>query len=396
MINRTASPQGARPAVRFAVCNIGFRPFYLLAAAFAAIAIACWVGQLAGWTGAYVLVAGPLWHAHEMMFGYAFAVLTGFLFTAVRNWADKPTPAGWTLALIVALWLAGRVLVLTPWPFYAATTDTAFALAAAAGIGIPLFRSRSRRNYFFVALIIGFGAGNLCFYLAMAGWIDVAAERALHFGLDLLLLLMVVMGGRLIPMFTANAVPGASPASVRWIDRLAIGGVLALLAADLMKLPPVAMAITGGLAAIANSVRLVLWQPWHTMRRPMLWILHASYGWIAVHLTLRVLASMALMPISLAIHALTIGAIGGLTAGMMARTSRGHTGRQLIAGKWEIACFMFIQIAAIVRVFVPVWWPEGYLVAVLVSGVLWTAAFVLLAFTLGPMLLNARVDGRAG
>ena len=385
-----------RPAARFALWKLGFRPFYLLATGFAAVTISCWVAQFAGWTGSHMVIAGPLWHAHEMIFGYAFAVITGFLFTAVGNWTNEPAPTGRTLACIAGLWLVGRVVVLTPWPLYAVVTDTAFALAVAAGIAVPLFRGRNQRNYFFVGLIVALGIVNLGFYLAMAGWIAVAVERGLRFGLDLILFLMVVMGGRVIPMFTANAVPGAKPLRIRWLDRIALGSVLALLATDLLGLPAIATQLATGIAAVAHGARLALWQPWMTIRRPILWILHISYAWIVVYLVLRVLAAVERVPISLVTHALTVGAIGGLTVGMMTRTARGHTGRTLEAGKLEIACYALIQFAAIVRVFMPLVAPQWYLGAVVASGALWAAAFTMLAIKFAPMLLKPRVDGRTG
>jgi uncharacterized protein involved in response to NO len=391
-----APPRQSQPAAGFALWNIGFRPFYLLAAGFAAVTISCWVAQFAGWTGSHMTVAGPLWHAHEMIFGYAFAVITGFLLTAVRNWTNEPTPAGRTLALIAGLWLAGRVLVLTPWPLYGAVTDTAFAIAVAVGIGVPLFKSRSRRNYFFVVLVLVLGAVDLGFYLAMADWIHVAVGRGLRFGIDLILLLMVVMGGRVIPMFTANAVPGAKPLRFRWLEYLALASVLALLATDVLELPALATGLAAAIAAAAHSARLALWQPWLTIRRPIVWILHVSYAWISAYLALRVLASMGLVPISLVTHALTVGAIGGLTVGMMTRTARGHTGRLLEAGQLEMACYALVQLAAIVRVFVPLFMPRWYLGAVLASGALWAVAFILLVVNLGPMLLKPRLDGRSG
>lgn len=385
-----------RPAARFALWKLGFRPFYLLATGFAAVTISCWVAQFAGWTGSHMVIAGPLWHAHEMIFGYAFAVITGFLFTAVGNWTNEPAPTGRTLACIAGLWLVGRVVVLTPWPLYAVVTDTAFALAVAAGIAVPLFRSRNQRNYFFVGLIVALGIVNLGFYFALAGWIAVAVERGLRFGLDLILFLMVVMGGRVIPMFTANAVPGAKPLRIRWLDRIALGSVLALLATDLLGLPAIATQLATGIAAVAHGARLALWQPWMTIRRPILWILHISYAWIVVYLVLRVLAAVERVPISLVTHALTVGAIGGLTVGMMTRTARGHTGRTLEAGKLEIACYALIQFAAIVRVFMPLVAPQWYLGAVVASGALWAAAFTMLAIKFAPMLLKPRVDGRTG
>ncbi len=384
------------PDASLALWRLGFRPFYLLAGMLAAVSVFLWVAQASGWIGATAYLQGPLWHAHEMIFGYAFAVIVGFLFTAVRNWAGQPTPSGNVLAAIASLWLAGRFLVLTPWPALSAITDMAFAIAAAAGIGVPLIKSRNQRNYFFIAVLLAIGAANLVFVLAMAGIIDVEVRRGIQLGLDLVMFIMVVMGGRVIPMFTANAIPGTEVVRLPWLERLAPGSVLALLAADLLALPLPLVAGIASVAAAAHAVRLALWRPWRTTSKPILWILHAAYLWIVIHLLLRAFAAFDLVAATIATHALTVGAIGGLTVGMMSRTSRGHTGRPLQPGGAEVACYSLVQLAAIVRVLLPIVVPGWYMAAVIDSGLLWSLAFLLFAVTFWPILTRARLDGKPG
>jgi uncharacterized protein involved in response to NO len=384
----------ARPV--FALWNLGFRPFYLLAGLFATLSVPVWMAQYAGWLGGYVVIEGPLWHAHEMLFGYAFAVIVGFLFTAGRNWANQPTPTGATLAAIAALWVAARVLVLTPYALAAAAADTAFALAAAAAIAVPFVRSGNRRNYFFVALLLGMGLANLAFHLGMAGLLDLPVQRGLQVGLDLVLFIMVVMGGRVIPMFTMNGVPGVFCARLPWIERLAPGSVLALLAADVAGAPDPVIGAIAAVAAAAHGARLGLWRPWLTLKKPIVWILHFAYAWIVLALALRALASCDLVPAGLATHALTVGAIGGLTLGMMTRTSLGHTGRPLQAGSAEMFCYVAIQLAALTRVFVPLTVPSFYLHAVIVSGLLWSLAFGVFTIRYWTILSRPRPDGRPG
>ena len=391
-----SEPPDTPSARRFALWNLGFRPFYLLAGALAAISIAVWVAQYQGWLGNSLALAGPLWHAHEMIFGYAFAVITGFLFTAAQNWTNRPTPSGGLLAAIAALWIAARVLVLTPYAMLAAAADTAFALAAAAGIAVPMWKSRNRRNYFFVALLLALGAVNLCFHLTLADVIDLPLQRGVQIALDLILFIMAVMGGRVIPMFTANAVRGATGKRVLWLERLALGSVLALIIADLPELPPVVIGVIASIAAIAHGARLALWQPWLTLSRPILWILHASYGWIVVSLALRALAEFGMVPGNLATHALTVGAIGGLTLGMMTRTARGHTGRPLEAAPLETICYQLMQLAAVARVLVPLAIPGLYVAAVVASGLLWSVAFATFTVMYWPILTRPRIDGRPG
>jgi len=384
------APQG------FALWNLGFRPFYLLAALFAASGILTWIAQYAGWTGTATHLSGPLWHAHEMIFGYAFAVVIGFLFTAGHNWTNQPTPKNLRLALIAALWLAARVLAFTPWPMAAAAADTAFALAAAAGLALPLLRSRNRRNYFFVALILLLGAANLTFHLSLAGILDVPVQRGLQLGLDLVLFLMAVMGGRVIPMFTANTIAGANSIRRPWLERFALGSVLALIIADLLALPAILLAVIAGLAALAHALRLMLWHPWLTWRKPLLWILHAAYAWIAIHLALRALAALELIAPNLATHALTVGAIGGMTLGMMMRTSRGHTGRPLEPGRLETLSLVLVQLAALLRVLLPLAAPQLYIVWIILSGLFWSVAFTLFSILYWPILMRPRIDGRFG
>lgn len=389
-----ATPPAA--AQTSALWNLGFRPFYLLAGLYATLAVPLWMAQYAGWLGASVIIEGPLWHAHEMIFGFALAVIVGFLFTAGRNWANQPTPTGTTLAAIAALWVAARVLVLTPYALAAAAADTGFALAAAAGIAVPFVRGGNRRNYFFVALLLGMGLANLAFHLGMAGVLNLPVQRGLRAGLDLVLFIMVVMSGRVIPMFTMNGVPGVICIRLPWLERLAPGIVLVLLAADVIGAPAALTGSIAAVAALAHAARLVLWRPWLTLATPIVWVLHFAYAWIVLALALDALAAFDLVPAGLAIHALTVGAIGGLTIGMMTRTSRGHTGRPLLAGRAERFCYIAIQLAGVTRVFLPLALPSLYLHAIVCSGLLWSAAFAVFTISYWPILSRPRLDGKPG
>ncbi len=391
-----SNPSAAGAPRRFALWNLGFRPFYLLAGVFAVLALVLWTAHFAGWLAGASYLRDPLWHAHEMIFGYAFAVIAGFLLTAVCNWTGLSTPTGSRLAAIAALWVAGRVLVATPWPLAAAAADTAFALALAAGIGVPLVASRNRRNYFFIALMLAIGGANLAFHLAMNGRLEIPVGDMLQLGLNLIAFIMAVMGGRVIPMFTANGVPGTKPVRRLWLERVAIASLLVLLAADLAHLPPVAVAVFAGVAGAAHAWRLALWQPLLTRGTPLVWILHAAYAWLALYLILRALAGFGIVPPNFATHALTVGAIGGLTLGMMTRTARGHTGRALRAEASETACYVLINLAAVVRVLVPLAAPAFYRDTVIVSGMLWAAAFAVFVYKYWTILTRARVDGRSG
>jgi uncharacterized protein involved in response to NO len=331
-----------------------------------------------------------------MIFGYALAVVAGFLLTAVRNWTGLPTPSGAPLAAIFALWLAARVLVLGPWPSASLAANALFPLAVAACIAVPLVRSGNRRNYFFVALLAMAAAASVAVHLSLMGLLEAPASIGIQAGLDLVLFIVAVVAGRVTPMFTNNGVPGAGASRHPAVERLALGSVLALLVLDLLGIRGIALAVLAAAAAVAHAVRLALWRPWRTARVPLVWILHAAYAWIAVHLVLRSLAALGLVAPSFAIHALTIGAIGGMTLGMMTRTARGHTGMPLTAGRAEIACYILVMAAAIARVFGGLLLPEAYVSTLFASAACWCVAFAVYCVRYAPLLTRARVDGKPG
>jgi uncharacterized protein involved in response to NO len=395
-INSVKEPQrSAAEPNSFALWRLGFRPFYLLASLFSAVSIALWAAQFAGWLS-HPYLSGPLWHAHEMLFGFTLAVVVGFLFTAGGNWSGRPTPTGVPLAAFAALWVAGRVLVLTPYGWAAAAVDTAFPVAAAVALAIPFWASRNRRNYFFVGLLMLLGAANLMVHLSQLGVVDLPAFLGVQIALDLVLFIMAVMGGRIIPMFTNNGVPGAGATRHPMVEKAALGSVLVLLVADLFGVHGLALAAIALVGALVHALRWALWKPWKTARAPLVWVLHAAYAWIPVHLLLRAATELGLIAGSAATHALTTGAIGGLIIGMMTRTSRGHTGRPLRADSVDITCYALVLLAAVVRVAVPLAQPAWAVPAVVCSAGLWAAGFGLFAVRYWPILTRPRLDGKPG
>ena len=392
---RRTGGRGNAAATGFSLWVLGFRPFFLLASGFAAVSIALWIAQYAGLLPIAYL-RGAVWHGHEMIYGYTVAVIAGFLFTAVRNWSGRPTPTGGWLIAVCALWLAGRLLVLSPYGLAAALVNAAFPVAVAIGIAVPLVQSGNRRNYFFVGLLVLMGAADLAFHLSQLGVLGLPARPGLQAGLDVILFVMAVMGGRVIPMFTNNGVPGANARRNPTIEKLALGSILVLLVADVLPVPAPALALIALVCAVAHGIRLALWDSLKTLRTPLVWILHAAYAWIVIHLALRAVAALGWIAEPLAIHALTIGAIGGLTLGMMTRTARGHSARPLVADGAEVACYALVLLAAAVRVLGPVVAPTAYLASVVASGVLWSAAFALYFFRYWPILTRPRLDGKPG
>ena len=391
---RIQEPPRAVPG-GFALFALGFRPFYLLASVFAALSVPLWALQFAGLLGRPYL-AGPVWHAHEMVFGFTLAVIVGFLFTAGRNWTNQPTPTGARLAALAALWLAARVLVLTPWSVAAAAANVAFPLAAAAALAVPFVRAKNRRNYFFVGLLVLMALAAGAVHAVQLGLIQPPGGLGLPVALDVVLFILAVMGGRVIPMFTNNGVPGAGAVRRPAVERVALGLALALLVADAVGLQGPALAALALCGAVAQGWRWALWRPWRARRVPLVWVLHLAYAWVPVHLLLRALAGFGVVSPSLATHALTVGAIGGLVIGMMTRTARGHPGRLLKADRFEVACYTLVAAAAFVRVGLPLLVPAALVPAALASALLWSAGFGLYAVRYWPVLSRPRIDGLPG
>ena len=382
-------------ATGFALWNLGFRPFYLLASLFSALTILFWILQYSG-DLPFAYLQGPVWHGHEMIFGYTLAVIAGFLLTAVRVWTNQPTPEGAPLMALALLWICGRVLVLSPLALTAALVNAAFPLAIAVAIGIPLYKSRNVRNYFFVGLLVLLSAMIFTVHMTWQGRYPLPPRLGLQLALDLVLFIMVVVAGRVIPMFTNNGVPGSNATRHKSVELISLGLVILLFLTDLLQLPPAVIAVVSVAAALAHAVRLSLWKSWRTLAAPLVWILHAAYAWIVIYLLLRGAATIGLLSAPYADHALTVGAIGGLTLGMMTRTARGHTGRPLVAGRGELVMYLLIQFAALVRVFGGMVSPAWYMGSIELSGLLWTAAFSLYVVCYWPVLTRPRLDGKPG
>lgn len=383
---------------RSALFALGFRPFFLLAAFIALTALGVWgFGQALGW----VPVAhypGVLWHSHEMLFGYAVAVIAGFLLTAVRNWTGMQTPVGAGLAGLVLLWLAGRVLALMPAAVpgsLIAAVDLAFLPALAASLAIPVLRARQWHNLVFIVILGALTFANALVHLAALG-LAPTGRLGTYGALYMVIAVITVIGGRVIPFFTESALPGAVAARrapLEWLVFLSLG---AFVLVDL-TLPMSSAA--GVLAAVAGTIHVLRLAGWHDRRVwsvPLLWVLFLGYGWVGLGFILYALAAAGLMSPTLAVHAWTAGGIGVLTVGMMARVALGHTGRPLRPVSLTVAAFVLVNLAAAVRVLLPILWPGAYAEFIAASTALWVAGFLAFLIVYAPILWRPRVDGRPG
>lgn len=400
---RLAGASG-REIFDFPLLARGFRPFFLLAAAWACVLTAAWLAVLTGRLPA----PGPLdpivWHGHEMLFGFVVAAVAGFLLTSVPVWTNTPPVRGGALAALVALWLAGRIAMALggrlPTPLVAAV-DVAFLPALAAAVARPIARTRARRNFGIAAVALLLVAANVGYHLAATGVVAAAARPALRFGIDLVIVLVVVIGGRITPLFTDNALRRAgSPVrvgtSATW-NRLAIAGAGAVAASDLLLAPGAATGAIALFAALAVAARMTGWRTRHVLCDPLLLSLHAGLLWVVVGFAAAGLADLGVgVPRTAALHALTAGAMGSMILAVMTRVALGHTGRPLRAPPSAVVAYGLVHAGALARVAGPVLAPHALLPVWTLAGVLWSGAFAAFLAGYGAILVRARVDARPG
>ncbi len=378
-----------------ALWDLGFRPFFLGAMSAAPLLMLAWIGAYTG----VLDVGGPFafsaWHAHEMIFGYAAAVIAGFLLTAAFNWANLPTATGGRLALVALIWLLGRVTILAGdalprW--LPAVLDVSFLPVVAVLVAVPLIRAGQWRNLIFVPILLALAVLNACAHLNALGRLPDAGHWPLQLAVYVIIMMIVLIGGRVIPFFTERALPSVHLRRWPILDGLCIATLIALVIADLLDEQRTVVA-TAGAAALVHTARWTGWWTREVWKRPMLWVLYLGYGWLIVGFGLRACAGAGLVPGTLATHAWTAGAIGVMTLGMMVRVTLGHTGRPVVhAPKPAVWAFVLINLAALARVLAPLAAPAHYVELVVYSGVLWIAAFVLVLAVCGPMLLKPRAE----
>ncbi len=376
--------------------RLGFRPFYLGAAAFALLAVPYWIAGLLGLMALPSTMPPLLWHAHEMLYGFAMAVIVGFLLTAGKAWTGLATPRGAKLAVMAGLWLAARLSAVgAPYAVYTVLDVLLLPWVAFELIQI-LLKAGNRRNLPLGAILLLLATANLIFHAAMLGWLDIDPLRALHAGLALIVMIECVIAGRVIPAFTMSALPGRQLKVPAWLERSTLAAA-ALSLATWVLLPANLVTAAGfALAALLHAARLWHWQPWRTRSRPILWVLHAAYAWLPVGFLLLAWAQLGGVATSAGIHALAVGATAGLIVGMVTRTARGHTGRPLEVSRQEVAAYLLVAGAAVARVLLPLVSPAHTANWLVVAATAWATAFALYLWVFTPWLLSTRLDGKDG
>lgn len=376
-----------------ALFSFGFRPFFLFAALWAAVAVPLW---LLGMGGVETFAGFDRdWHVHEMLFGYLAGVVAGFLLTAVPNWTGRMPVMGGPLAALFALWVAGRLAMLfaTSLGPVAAAIDSLFLIAFAAVVWREVIAGRNWRNLAVCAIVTLLALANMAFH-ARGLWIEAApvAERT---AMAAAAVLIALIGGRITPSFTRNWLmqSGIRPRAPAWPRLDPVGLALAAAGALSWVLFPQAM-LSGVLLAAAGLLawaRLSRWEGEKTAREPLVWSLHAGYAWLGLGLLLIGLSILfpAAVPRTAGVHALTAGAVGAMTLAVMTRASLGHTGRARTADRATQAIYLAVNAAALFRV-AAAFVPEAYAALLGLSAVFWSAAFGGFAVAYGPMLVQPR------
>ncbi len=362
-----------------------FRLFFPLAALYAAIGILAWLSGLSGLVS--LPLAPTLWHAHEMLFGFAMAVVAGFVLTAAASWTGmQVAEPRWLLSLAI-LWIAGRLAAFWPDGLGAIlwfVIDSLFLPGVAYLVSRVLLRSRNWRNALFIPLFWGLAGLNVAFHQrSLAGELQVA-RAGLEFTTYLLGFLMVFMGGRVIPFFTGRRC-GYMPGQWAWLNWCTTLCALAL--AILVALAPRSTLTTGValVAGLSTWLRLLYWQPWRAWHEPMLWVLHLGYAWLGTAFLLRAGVSVG-WPANLAVHALMVGGLGCLGLGMLTRVAQGHSGRQIRAGPLMSLAFTGMLLAGLLRVAAYLPGSLSGLPGLTVSALLWVAAWSCYCLVIAPGL----------
>lgn len=381
------------------VLDLAFRPFFILGSLFGIIALLLWAVLLSDNALVNPVYPLQLWHGHEMLFGFVAAILVGFLLTAVQNWTGLRSVHGLPLLTLVMLWLAGRLVM---WPgvelnwWLRLLADASFLLLSAVFMGRLLHRKAQKRNYFAVVVLLILLADNFIFHYALQTGHWLVARQSLYSAIFVITLMMTVIGGRVIPMFTANTTQIPARPRKAWLDKIGLGLLWLIVVIFLLQfqthLKADIVAALLMLAAVFVALRCSQWRLMSTWRHPLLWSLHLAYWCIPLALSLLALHYVDLLAFSTGMHVLTVGAMGGLILSMIARVSLGHSGRRIIASRLMSIAFVTIFVAALARVPLAALL-SGYSLAIWhLSITLWVAAFSLFLNQYVPILTEARAD----
>jgi uncharacterized protein involved in response to NO len=393
-----------RPGAGWAPLALGFRPFFLAVGVEGVLLTLAWLAMLQGWLATPRWLDPFLWHGHEMLFGLVLAAVAGFLLTAVPSWTSSEPLTGAPLAGLASLWLLGRVAMALAGVLpaaLAAAADLAFPAALLTVLGRPIVRARATRQAGILAALGALAAANLAAHLDALGVTPGTGRPALRLAIVFVAVLILVIGGRITPSFTQNALvrtgAGRRVRSRPWLDRLALAAAGALAVSEVVAPRTLATGASAALAALATLGRSSGWQTRFALGDPLLGSLHVGHAWVSVGFAAIALADLgAPVPPTVALHALTAGAMGAMILAVMTRVALGHTGRPLVAPRSARLAYWLVSAGALVRVLGPWLAPDLARASWWLAGLLWAGAFAAFLAGYTGMLLRPRVDGGPG
>jgi uncharacterized protein involved in response to NO len=389
--------------MQFNLFAYGFRPHFLAAGLAAFVLVPLWAASYALGISLGSDWPPTLWHSHEMLFGFVAAAIGGFMLTAVPSWTSQRGFAGRPLVVVSALWLAGRLLMATSsfWPpVLVALVDVMF-LPAIAFLIAPLLLREGNRNAPLLVVLAVLSLSNATIHVALLRADAPLAGRTLLVAIDIVLLLITVIGGRVVPAFTAAALKSRgdleTAANVKGLTPVAIAVMATVIVIDAGWPSSSAAGWVAATAAVVHTVRLLQWRTLRTLRDPIVWVLHLAYLWLPIGFALKAVALLnGAAFAAFWLHALTIGAASTMILGVMTRAALGHTGRPLVVSPLITAAYLLVSAAALVRVFGLAASGKSYPAVILLAAMLWTAAFGLYLLVYTPILLGPRADGKPG
>lgn len=383
-----------------AFLTFAFRPLFLFAAFFSIINLVLWTGVITGKINLNVY-GGPLWwHIHEMLFAFAATVVVGFLLTAVQNWSGLRSLNGAKLGGLLLLWLSARIALFFPDQLphsIIMVLDIAFIPLALIALAIPIVRARLWRNLIFVPILLMMCFTNILMHYSLSINDPSLMASSATFMVLLVTLVMCIMGGRVIPMFTANGTKTDRVNANPILEKLAMSSILAAVFAGsgFIDIPDYLCATLFFLASIIHAIRVFRWRFSVTLKTPLVWSLHISYWCIAIGLMMFALSKgTTLVSHSQAIHSLTVGAMATMILAMISRVSLGHTGRAIIVGDTMKIAFLAIVSAFVVRVF-GIYIIDDYLLTLSLSALLWIIAFGLFVIVYTPIMVKPKLQSKS-
>jgi uncharacterized protein involved in response to NO len=380
-----------------ALFTVGFRPFFLGASLFSMLALSAWVSvylfniQLT----AFSYYPATIWHAHEMIFGYSMAIIAGFILTAVKNWTGIQTVNGTKLSALFGLWVMARI---APFVFASgwviAIIDALFLPVLAIFIALPLLKAGNKRNYFVVMLIVVFSLLNMAVHLELLGLYTGVMSLVLKFALYLIIALVIIMAGRVLPMFSQNGVEKRYVVtSYLLVEKLALPSYILFMLVMVFIDNSYVILLSSIFVTLVHALRLMGWYNSQIFRVPLVWVLHLSYLFLIVGFLISAFSAFYPALYFLALHAFSMGVIGTVTVGMMSRVSIGHTGGNLKKPPKTVKyIFILMVLATLTRVLVPIIIPSVYLETIILSGAMWSLAYLLFVFSYTRILISPRAD----